>query len=352
MNAQKPWQKALLILAILAGAWLFAVLLLPILLPFLIGLLLAVTVQKPIDLLHDRLRFGRWLASFLCMLALFSIIFGSLFLLCRTVCQELSEFLRELPQLVQLLAGPLAELEARLFALADRLPDGIGTGLHAGLENFFASGAGFGTRLYERLFSFASGFLGKLPGLLLFLITTVLSGFMISCELPKIKSWLGRKLPKSWQKKAAGIGSHLKTTLGAWLKAQLKLMGITFLIVALGLMILNVRYPLLFAVVITIVDALPVFGTGTILIPWSMVSFLQGNTRCGIGFLILYGVAALTRQALEPRLVGKQIGLDPVLTLAALYTGYRVVGVLGMILFPIAAILLKQFWDHAGLQKS
>ena len=104
------------------------------------------------------------------------------------------------------------------------------------------------------------------------------------------------------------------------------------------------------AAVTALIDALPVFGTGTILIPWALALFLQGETKTGIGLVILYGAAALSRQALEPRLVGKQVGLNPVLTLLALYTGYRLLGVGGMIVFPIAAMLFKQLWDHSGLQ--
>ena len=127
-------------------------------------------------------------------------------------------------------------------------------------------------------------------------------------------------------------------------------MGITFLILNAGLLLLRVRYPVLAALVITLVDALPVFGTGTILIPWALALFLRGETKTGIGLVILYGAAALSRQALEPRLVGKQVGLNPVLTLLALYTGYRLLGVGGMIVFPIAAMLFKQIWDHSGLQ--
>ena len=98
--------------------------------------------------------------------------------------------------------------------------------------------------------------------------------------------------------------------------------------------ILGVDYPLLFGLIVALVDALPVFGTGTILIPWSLTQFLQNDLRRGIGLLVLYGVAALSRQALEPRLVGKQVGLHPLLTLLALYTGFRAAGVAGMIPLP------------------
>ena len=206
-----------------------------------------------------------------------------------------------------------------------------------------------GAKVYEWLFSFASGLLGKAPGIFLFVVTSVLASFMSSSELPALRELASRKLPERWRARLSGVLGHLKTSLGGWLRAQLKLMGIVFLLVTAGLMLLGVDYPLLFGLVIAIVDALPVFGTGTVLIPWSLALFFQGELRRGVGLLILYGAAALTRQALEPRLVGRQIGLDPLLTLMALYTGFRVVGVAGMILFPVGVIFLKQLWDHAGL---
>jgi len=187
-------------------------------------------------------------------------------------------------------------------------------------------------------------------GSVLFAVTAILSSFMLSGELPAIRGWLRRTVRPAWLEKLQTLGGHVRTTLGGWLRAQLKLMGITFLILNAGLLLLRVRYPVLAALIITVVDALPVFGTGTILIPWALALFLQGETKTGIGLVILYGAAALSRQALEPRLVGKQVGLNPVLTLLALYTGYRLLGVGGMIVFPIAAMLFKQLWDHSGLQ--
>lgn len=114
---------------------------------------------------------------------------------------------------------------------------------------------------------------------------------------------------QDWRQKLSKVRTHLSMTLGAWLRAQGKLMGVTFLILTAGFFFLRVEYALLFALLITIIDALPVFGTGTVLIPWSMAQFLRGDTRCGVGLLLLYAVAALTRQALEPRLLGGSLGL-------------------------------------------
>lgn len=323
MKSRKIWKTVLIALGCALGAWVFGALLLPVLLPFFIGLAVSLLAEKPVRLLQTRAHVPRSLASGLCVLLLFGLLFGGLFFLCRLLCAEAADLARQLPQLAENLAPLFEKLKSRLLALAERLPDGLGTGLRAGVEEFFKTGAGFGTKLYETLFSWASGIIGRLPDAVLFAVTAILSSFMLSGELPAIRGWL---------------------------RAQLKLMGITFLILNAGLLLLRVRYPVLAALIITVVDALPVFGTGTILIPWALALFLQGETKTGIGLVILYGAAALSRQALEPRLVGKQVGLNPVLTLLALYTGYRLLGVGGMIVFPIAAMLFKQLWDHSGLQ--
>ena len=334
MKSRKIWKTVLIVLGCALGAWAFGALLLPVLLPFFIGLAVSLLAEKPVRFLQTRGHVPRPLASGLCVLLLFGILFGGLFFLCRLLCSEAADLARQLPQLAENLTPLFERLKSRLLTLAGRLPDGLGTGLRAGVEEFFKTGAGFGTKLYETLFSWASGVIGRLPDAVLFAVTAILSSFMLSGELPAIRSWLRRAVRPAWLEKLQTLGGHVRATLGGWLRAQLKLMGITFLIL----------------LVITLVDALPVFGTGTILIPWALALFLRGETKTGIGLVILYGAAALSRQALEPRLVGKQVGLNPVLTLLALYTGYRLLGVGGMIVFPIAAMLFKQLWDHSGLQ--
>ena len=113
----------------------------------------------------------------------------------------------------------------------------------------------------------------------------------------------------------------------------------------MGLLVLGRKNALPLALVIAVVDALPVFGAGTILIPWGVISFLRGSTVLGIGLLVLYALCSVSRAFLEPRFLGKQIGLNPLLTLIALYAGYRLFGILGMILLPFAVILLKQLYE-------
>ena len=351
LTSKRIGRAAAAILAAVLGIWLFSAILLPLTLPFMIGLLVAAAAEGPTVFLKKQTGIPYGLAAFLCVLFIFALLFFGAFLLCRTVLSELSGFLRMLPQLAGSLTEPMQRIELWLCRFASRLPDGIGTGLRSGIKNLFQSGDLLGAKLYDALFSFASGLLEKTPGILLFTVTAVVSSFMTAAELPSIRSWMKAHLPEQWREKGNALRSRLRQTLGKWLKAQMKLLGITFLILTAGLLLLRTDYPLLFALLITLVDALPVLGTGTVLIPWGLLCFLQGNVARGVGFLVLYGVAALMRQVLEPRLVGRQMGLDPLLTLLAIYVGFRIFGVWGMILLPIAAILLKQFFDKNALSE-
>ena len=138
---------------------------------------------------------------------------------------------------------------------------------------------------------------------------------------------------------------RLKHTLGGWLKAQLKLSGITFTVATTGLFLLQIPYAPLWGALIALVDAFPVLGTGAVLVPWSLVSFLQGDHLLAFGLLGLYAAAAVTRTVLEPRLVGKQLGLDPLVTLMALYAGFKLFGLLGMILAPMLAVTTTQLLE-------
>jgi predicted PurR-regulated permease PerM len=133
-----------------------------------------------------------------------------------------------------------------------------------------------------------------------------------------------------------------KTALGGWLTAQLKLFGLTLLLLAGGLLLLRIPNGLLWALVICLLDALPVLGTGAVLLPWALISFLQSNTPRAIGLLGLYATITLIRSTLEPKLVGRQLGLDPLVTLMALYVGFKLWGLGGMILAPMLTVTTLQ----------
>lgn len=347
MRKEIRWPEILragaLAVAVGAGVWL----LWPVVLPFLLGLLAARAAEPGVRFLDRRLGLPRWLGALGAVAGVYGLLGLGGWLLCRVVLRELGRFLRSLPVLAETMTGPMLRLKQQLLNLAGRFPDGVGAALEQGVQEFFSSGAGLGQRLYDWAFSAASRLLGCLPELGLFLLTALLSGFMISAKLPQLENLWQAKAPRRWET----LGRAARETLGAWLAAQGKLLAVTFCLVTAGLMLLRMDYALLFGLGIAALDALPALGTGTILIPWSLGQFLQGDTVRGVGLLLIYGAAALTRAALEPRLLGRQMGLDPLVTLAALYAGFRFFGVWGMIFFPMGALLGKQLWDVFAVDK-
>jgi len=342
MNKQNRLQTTLRLAAAALGAWLLLRILGPVLLPFLIGLLPALAADKASARLQSRIRSPRSVTAAICVGLIYILFFLAVWLLGSVLFRELEGFFRTLPALAGSLSLPVQRLEESLLRLASRFPDGIGAALEQWTKDFFRSGAGLGSKLYDKVFTLASGFLKKAPDIALFSLTALLSGFFLAAELPELRQLWEKKAPASWQTKWTLATEKLKGTLFCWLKAQGKLMLITFLVLTAGFLILGLDYPLLFGIVIALIDALPVLGSGLILIPWSLTQFLAGNAFCGVGLLCVYGAAALIRTAMEPKLLGKQMGLDPLLTLLALYAGYRFFGILGMILFPMGAMFVKQ----------
>lgn len=341
-------RRLLITLALILAGGAAGFLVLPAALPFLVGWAAALCVEKPVRALSARTRLPRWICTGLSMSAALLLAGSALFLLLRRLALELGGFAGQLPELLGALSGPAGAVQAQLYALAGRLPDGLSGALEACITSFFSGSDGLAARLTGLLLDLAGRIAAALPDLLLFLFTAVLSGYMISAGGPKLRETAQQRLPAALRQKLRAAGGHLKRAFGGWFRAQLMLMGITFLIVTAGLMLLRMDYPLLFGLLVALVDALPVFGTGTVLIPWALLMFLRAKTRCGIGLLLVYAAASLTRSALEPKLIGRQLGLPPLLTLFAMYAGYRWFGLPGMILLPIAAIFLAQLWKLAA----
>ena len=188
---------------------------------------------------------------------------------------------------------------------------------------------------------FAAKMIAAMPSVLLFIAVTVIAGFYFCVDRRGIENGLLALLPASVRAKTPAWRQRIKQISFRYLKAYLVLLLLTFAQLFLGLCILRVEYAFLLAALIALVDILPVFGVGTVLVPWAAVELLRRQFKLGIGLLILYGVVSLVHQITEPKLVGKSLGLHPLLTLAAGYVGFRLFSVGGMVLAPLAALLLK-----------
>ena len=189
-----------------------------------------------------------------------------------------------------------------------------------------------------------------LPQAVLFCATTLLAVLFTAGSYPRIRAFLRRQLPEDRLRQARGVKADLLATLGKWCKAQCILLGVTFCELLAGLLLMRQGYALLLAALIAVIDALPVFGTGTVLVPWGALCLLTGNVPKGLGLLALYGVISLVRSVLEPKIMAAQVDLSPLAALAAMYVGFCAFGVAGMVLCPMALLFVKQLHDSGWLR--
>lgn len=334
--------------AFVAVLWVLGKYILPVSVPFLLALLLALAAEPLVNVFHRRLKFHRTAATgigvsiALLLAALGATALGALAL------RELKSMTDMVPQLAQTAADGLQNAQIFLKDLVHQAPENLRPSLENGVERLFSDGSKVIDQAGAGLIDTATGIVKALPDSFLAFGTWIMASFMISARLPMLRKLLRKHLPSQWHTAVMPTLRRTKKHLQGWLFAQFKLIGLTFVVLCLGLLVLRIPYAPIWALLIALLDALPILGTGTVLIPWSVLCFLQGDPPRGIGLALIWLTAALLRSVLEPRLVGKQLGLDPLITLGAMYTGYRLWGIWGMLLMPLIAVTVASFFIGNG----
>ena len=318
--------------------------LLPWLLPFLIAWGAAAVLEPLVGRLCRR-GIPRSVAAGACMILALALIGGLLWLLLRRLGTEAAELAERLPEILENVSGMVSRWEKRLAGYMDQAPEVLREWIDraaAGVEGSLAALPG---KLSGRLLGLLPAIAASAPEALLFTITAVIGAFFISASYPELLHGAARLLPEQFLCRARLMRRDLRRTLGRWLKAQLIMLTITFAALAAAFLLLRIDYALLLALATAIIDALPVLGTGTVLLPWAAWAFLTGKTPLGIGLAVTYGAVTVLHESIQAKLLGDQLGLHPLATLLSIYVGFQVWGVAGMIVFPILAISLKQVLD-------
>ena len=313
--------------------------LLPLVFPVLLGAAVAALLTPLIKQLQTRGNLRHSTAAALCVTGVLFTLLVAVFLLGRFLFSELSNLYGRLPLMLESITRQGENFSRWAERFSEKLPAGASEAFSGWVDQILSSGGSLAAQIYTGLFSFVSGFLSRLPDNLLFILTAILSCYFSAAELPRLLAMLREHMPGQGWNKLKKLGGSIKTVISGYLRAQIKLMGITFLILLFGFMLLRTPFPLLFAIGISFLDALPLFGTGTILLPWGLMSMITGEIRLGMGLMALYGAAAMTRNILEPKFLGAQMGISPLATLLSIYVGYRISGLTGMILLPILVML-------------
>lgn len=315
-------------------------------LPFVIAYIISKIIEKPVNLLTKKFKFPRVVSVILCILAFIGLVVAICYWFVAAVIREVISLSAQTNYIFPALYTAISTQVGRFnfFYQNLNLSPELVSGIQSTLLNIVNTLLTSLSELINSAGNFAVGLVINLPNALIYTIITLLSTFFISSDTKFISDSLEKHLPLKWLAKVEGIANDLFHALGGYLKAQGILITVTFCELFIGLSIFRIDYALILAIVIAIIDALPILGTGTVLIPWGIVLLVMGNYPLAFGILGMYLFITIVRQLIEPKIVGTQIGIYPLLTLIAMYTGVQLIGVLGLIAGPIVLIILKNIF--------
>lgn len=310
--------------------------------PFLVAFIISLMIEPLIKKIMKKAKLSRRTSSIIIFIIVSSIILGGLIWGIITLFSEASNLLQGIndyfDKAYNLFQNFLNEFDFNKIKISNEVL-GVIQNSTGGLLNTVSVWV-------KNVLNGLINVVTSIPIISIYFVITVMALYFICVDKIYILDQIEHHVPELWVKK---VGKHMKDlikTLGGYLKAEATLVLVSFLISLIGLYILHfvgfdIEYPLLMAIFIGFVDALPILGSGTVMVPWAIIAGLNGDLNLGIAIIVLLIIMSVARQFLEPRLVSKNIGVHPLFTLIAMYTGFKFLGVLGMLLGPIILIILK-----------
>lgn len=319
--------------------------------PFLVAIIFALLLERSINFITAKTNAPRKIVGTILVIILYALVGLIICLIVTSLVREVISISVKIPENLEELKVVYNNLYSRVSEFMNTLPQEVVTKVYdTGLKLIESLGA-YAVKLIEGLIAFVKFF----PSMLIYIIITFLATLFLVTDRRVIARLAGDVLPSKLLKKISKVISTCLSTLGKYLRAQCIMISITFIELFIAFVILKIDFPLSLAVVVALVDALPILGTGTVLIPWAIYSAITGNLGFGIGLIVTYIVITVVRQLVEPRIVSANVGVHPFITLLAMYIGFKIFGLIGMIIGPVCMIIFKNVFDimfKAGYFKS
>ncbi|MEA4816285.1 MAG: sporulation integral membrane protein YtvI [Lachnospiraceae bacterium] len=334
--------NVLRILAIIIAAYVFFTYIFQFVSPFVFGFIIYLILKPVSTFMKRRLKFKPGLSaliSILLMLGIFSVIFGLAF---SKLAYEAKELYSKAPSYIETLMLFISNLGEKLDSFLDSFPQ-ISATMPSAEESIksFASSLIKDMNLAEGSFSFVL----KIPNTLLIIIFSLLSAFFFLKDEEYLKNFISQSLGKGTLNTFGVIKKDMFYAAWGYIKAQLIIMVVTFVTCLVGFLIIGSPYSLLLSLLTSIIDALPVFGSGFILWPAILISLVGKSGALALGYSAIYILLQVERQIIQPKILGMQIGLHPLAILISVFVGLKLIGVLGMIIGPVLTVIIISAYE-------
>ena len=300
-------------------------------LPLLVGWLIAQIANPLVRFLEQHLHIVRKHSSMGIIAGAILLIVWICYLIVTWTAGRVVFLLEHLPEYYRSLSAEMTVISDNLESLAGHLSPEAGQKIGELTGSLSTQIGTIVGSLGGVTMGVAGNAAGKIPSLLISFLFVLLFAYFFTAQSERVQDFIKIIVPEETRRQLQLIGKKMKFAVGGYFRAQFKIMFIVFVILTAGLLVLRVPYAVLAAAGIAVLDFLPMLGTGTILIPWAVLWALSGKLSSAAGLVILYAVTQVTRQLIQPKMVGDSIGMDAMTTLIFLFIGYRMAGLIGMI---------------------
>ncbi len=316
--------------------------------PFVLAYVFALIADPLVRRLQKQFKMPRSITAWIVILLVIGVVGGGLSWAGYMIISEIRALFNNLPQLYQNLLVSIDNIRNSFKGFYEILPFNIQQAISEFITQFTQKVAELINTKSLPFVTGAGSFAKSLPKVFISMIVFVLSTFFMISDFERVKAYVRKPFGDKTVSRISDVSRQIKIYLGGYVKAQGTIMIVAFIILFLSLSLLDVNFALLIALGTAFLDALPFFGSGAVLWPWSLVSFISGDIRMGICTIVIYVVIFVVRQLIEPKIVSKNIGTNPLLTLISMYLGYRLLSVGGMILGPVIMLLILSLY-RAGV---
>ena len=312
--------------------------------PFVTGWIIALIASPLVHFFEKRLKIRRKAGTAFVIISVIALVILAGYLIGAQLVEQIAEFIGDVPKLWEAAQEDFAQIGEKLSVALKYLPSELQLTINSITGNVQEYFGGIMESISEPTITALGNFVGSLPNIVISVIMSILFAYFYVADKGYLSGLLEKAIPDSVLVRLQMIKRGLTKAVGGYFKAQLKIEVWMYLLLGIGFSILQVKYAFLIAIGMAILDLLPFFGTGTVLIPWAIIKFLSADYKMVIGLLIIWGVGQLARQLIQPKIVGDSVGLAPIPTIILLFVGYRVAGVIGMIIaVPIGIIILNLY---------
>lgn len=320
---------------------------LPMIWPMVLGGIIAFLLQKPIRLLSDKTGIKRKYCGLFSALAFYIAIFGLISLAGIEVFGTAQKLVQNIPDFYYKIVEPTMSHAFNQLENAELWNSQDLYDLFVSFEEqIFDTLGSLVKKLSSGTVGFVSGVAGALPALFVKIVLLMISTVFVAMDFDKLTLFCMNQLNEKHRNMVYEVKNYVVGTLFVCIRSYALIMSITFVELSIGLSIIGIDQGVLVAFCIAIFDILPVLGTGGIMIPWALTNIVLGNFGLGISLLVVYVIITIVRNILEPKIVGGQLGLHPIVTLTSMFAGLQLMGVIGLFGFPILLSLLRHLNDQ------